>query len=326
MIGRYRECLAELECMDLEGAASLLAGARYIYVAGNGGSAATASHLASDLARIGRPCSCLSDNISQLTMYANDVSYPAAFASQIIRAGKGDVLVVLSVSGNSPNLLEAVGMAHLRGVASLALLGSGGGLLVQHAQHSLISSSARYGEVESIHSCICHMLPTLIQELVMSNSAVFLDRDGVINREVNYCSTPRDFELLPGVAQAIRLLNLHQMKVIVVTNQSGVGRGMFTLQDLEAIHAKMRDELRQKGATIDGVYFCPHRPDENCQCRKPHAALFLQGAQEHNIDIGRSYVIGDRETDIEVCASLPLKGMRIAEGGLLEAVRIILGG
>jgi len=131
------------------------------------------------------------------------------------------------------------------------------------------------------------------------NKAVFLDRDGTISRDVPYCSRPEDFELLPMVAEAIKLLNDHGLKVIVVTNQSGVGRGYFTEDMLAQIHQKMVDELAKTGAFVDAIYYCPHHPDENCECRKPKPKMILQAARDLDINIRRSYFVGDSDLDIE---------------------------
>jgi len=131
------------------------------------------------------------------------------------------------------------------------------------------------------------------------NRAVFLDRDGTINRDVPYCSRPEDFELLPKVAEGIRILNQHGFKVVVITNQSGITRGYFTVEALSEVHQKMKDELTVHGAKIDAVYYCPHHPDDKCSCRKPSPELILKAASDLAIDLAWSYVIGDRDIDID---------------------------
>lgn len=129
--------------------------------------------------------------------------------------------------------------------------------------------------------------------------AVFLDRDGTISRDVNYCRRAEDFEILPGVPQAIRLLNDHGFKVVVITNQSGIARGYFTEETLSLIHHKMKEELQEHGAFLDAIYFCPHHPDDHCECRKPKASLLLRAAQDIGIDLGLSYMIGDDPKDVQ---------------------------
>ena len=132
----------------------------------------------------------------------------------------------------------------------------------------------------------------------MTNRAVFLDRDGTMAKDVNYCARPEDFKLFPNTAKAIKLLHEHGFKVIVVTNQSGIARGYFTEETLAQIHEKMKEELAKEGAWVDGIYYCPHHPNDNCDCRKPKPKLVLQAAKEYNIDLKHSFVVGDLEMDI----------------------------
>lgn len=134
----------------------------------------------------------------------------------------------------------------------------------------------------------------------MTNRAVFLDRDGTMAKDVNYCARPEDFELFPNIAKAIKLLHEHSLKVIVVTNQSGIARSYFTEETLDQIHEKMKMELAKEDAWVYGIYYCPHHPNDNCDCRKPKPKLVLQAAQEHNIDLKHSFVVGDLEMDIEL--------------------------
>lgn len=146
------------------------------------------------------------------------------------------------------------------------------------------------------------------------HKAVFLDRDGTIARDVPYCSRPEDFELLPDAAEAIKLLNEHGFKVVMVTNQSGIGRGYFTKETLARIHDKMHKELANHGAHVDAIYYCPHHPDDNCECRKPKPKLVFQAARELDIDLGQAYVIGDSEMDIELARRAGCKaGIRVGE-------------
>jgi len=146
------------------------------------------------------------------------------------------------------------------------------------------------------------------------NKAVFLDRDGTIARDVHYCRRPEDFELLPTVPEAIKLLNENGFKVVVITNQSGIARGYFTEETLAQIHQKMKDELAKYGARVDAIYYCPHHPDDGCQCRKPKTALFLKAAEEHNIDLKNSYMVGDQQMDIDAGKALGCKTALVTTG------------
>lgn len=165
LINRFIACLDELRQIDLMAIARLLLGASHIFTAGNGGSAATASHFVADLVRVGLRATCLSDNISAVTAFANDISYDQVYSRQLDIIHPQDVLVVLSVSGETTNLIKAVTLANSKGASTIALVGSGGGVLAKIAKQNLILSSDKFGEVEGIHSCICHIIPILIQEV-----------------------------------------------------------------------------------------------------------------------------------------------------------------
>lgn len=143
------------------------------------------------------------------------------------------------------------------------------------------------------------------------NKGVFIDRDDTISRDVNYCSRPDDFELLPTVGGGIRLLNQEGFKVVVVTNQSGIARGYFTEEMLHKIHKKMVDELAKFGAHIDAIFYCPHHPDEDCECRKPKPKLAYQAIEQLHIDPRRSFTIGDRLMDVELARAIGCRSVMI---------------
>lgn len=134
----------------------------------------------------------------------------------------------------------------------------------------------------------------------MANRAVFLDRDGTMAPDVHYCRRPEDFELFPYTAKAVGLLNEHGFKVIVITNQSGIARGYFTEETLADIHQKMERELAKESAFVEAIYYCPHHPDDNCDCRKPKPELVLQAVKDFNIDLKHSFVVGDLQVDVEL--------------------------
>lgn len=137
-------------------------------------------------------------------------------------------------------------------------------------------------------------------------SAAFLDRDGTIIRDAKYIGDPRDVELLPGAAGAIRRLNERDVAVIVITNQSGIARGLYGLDEYEAVRARLDDLLRAEGACIDASYMCPHHPDVNgpCDCRKPGLALYRQAIAEYDLAPTRSLFAGDRWRDVEPARAL----------------------
>ncbi len=140
----------------------------------------------------------------------------------------------------------------------------------------------------------------------MKNRAVFLDRDGTINVEKGYVHRIEDFELIPGVPHAIRLLREAGFLVIVVTNQSGVARGYYPLDAVRSLHRHMDEELAKSGVAVDAYYVCPHYPEgveeeysKVCHCRKPLPGMLMEAAKDFSIDLASSYMIGDRLSDVE---------------------------
>ena len=133
----------------------------------------------------------------------------------------------------------------------------------------------------------------------MKRRAFFLDRDGVVIEQVHYLSDPAQVALIPGAAAAIRAIREHGDLAVVITNQSGVGRGYFTMADVDAVHRRMLELLRAEGAELDGIRVCPHAPGENCVCRKPRPGLFLDAARTLDIDLARSVMVGDRRSDLD---------------------------
>lgn len=128
----------------------------------------------------------------------------------------------------------------------------------------------------------------------------FLDRDGVINADSpDYIKHPDEFVFLPGACEGINILCDHGWRVMVVTNQSGVARGLFDLVTLNRIHRKMIDGVAAAGGRIDDIFFCPHHPDEGCGCRKPHPGMILQARERHQIDLLRSVMFGDSAKDVQ---------------------------
>jgi histidinol-phosphate phosphatase family protein len=127
---------------------------------------------------------------------------------------------------------------------------------------------------------------------------VFLDRDGTLVVEKNYLAQAEELELIPGVPEALRMLQAEGYALVVVSNQSGVGRGLFALSRAYEIMAGLRTLLRHHGLELDGIYFCPHRPDEGCPCRKPGTALLERAAADLGLDLRRSVMIGDKLIDV----------------------------
>lgn len=130
------------------------------------------------------------------------------------------------------------------------------------------------------------------------NKAVFLDRDGVINIDHGYVHTIEKFEFAPKAVEALQKLADSDFMIIVITNQSGIGRGMYEVEDFYKVMDYMENELVGEGVAIDDVYFCPHAPEDECDCRKPSPKMILDAAKEHDIDLSKSWMIGDKKEDI----------------------------
>jgi histidinol-phosphate phosphatase family protein len=154
------------------------------------------------------------------------------------------------------------------------------------------------------------------------NKAVFLDRDGLINKKAPehcYIKSWDEFNFIPGVISSIRRLNELGFLVIVVTNQAGIGRGLMTEEDLKEIHQKMISEIEQNGGRIDAIYYCPHLPEEGCDCRKPAPGMVLRAAEDFNIDLESSILVGDSLTDIQ-CGVAAGVGLNILTQSLKEII------
>ena len=138
--------------------------------------------------------------------------------------------------------------------------------------------------------------------MIAVKRAVFLDRDGVINevltKRVKFVNNPKQLYFLPGVEEAIKSLNEHFDYVFVVTNQGGIGLGYMKEKQLHKIHDFMVTELKKKGATIHDVAYCPHKPKAGCECRKPNSKMIVDLGEKYNIDLEKSYMVGDTDTDI----------------------------
>ncbi len=156
--------------------------------------------------------------------------------------------------------------------------------------------------------------------------AVFLDRDGVINKErTDYVKTISELEILPGITESVKSLKDAGFLVIVITNQSAVNRGLTNHDNIRDIHFAIQEYFKKNGTSIDAFFYCPHRPDENCDCRKPKAGLLLKATDEFNIDLKSSWLIGDKDSDLQAAKIAGCKSIKIQPNGALrEVVQTIL--
>jgi len=141
--------------------------------------------------------------------------------------------------------------------------------------------------------------------------AIFLDRDGTLIEEVNFLSRVEDLRIFPFTKTALQQLSDAGFLLFVVTNQSGIGRGLFTTDDMKRIHEELQAEF---GSLISGFYFCPHLPDAGCECRKPKTALIERAAEEHAIDIASSWFVGDKDLDIQTGLNAGMRTCLVSTG------------
>lgn len=157
--------------------------------------------------------------------------------------------------------------------------------------------------------------------MVELSPALFLDRDGVIHREVGYLSKPEEVEFLPGIFELCRSAKAMDFKLIIITNQSGIARGLYSEEQFHTLMRWMIEQFTKAHITIDGYYFCPHHPvhgiggyRKDCSSRKPQPGMILQAANEHSIDLQRSLLIGDRCSDIQAGAAAGIGKIFLLEG------------
>lgn len=165
------------------------------------------------------------------------------------------------------------------------------------------------------------------------NKAIFLDRDGTINVEKHYLCKIEDFEFLPGVVNALKKLQQAGFLLIVVTNQSGIGRGYYTEADFQILNSWMIDTLKKQGVFITDVYFCPHLPDaqiekyrKDCNCRKPKLGMYEQAVIEHNITLSESFAIGDKIRDCAICSQTVCNGFLVEQNEKANVIENVKNG
>lgn len=153
-------------------------------------------------------------------------------------------------------------------------------------------------------------------KITKENKAIFLDRDGVINKEVNYLSNPESFEFIEGSIEALKILKKKGFLLIIITNQAGIARGFFTIEILNAIHNKMINILKKNNVILDDIYYCPHHPEITgpCDCRKPKPGMILRAQSKFNINLSNSYMVGDTLIDIETGKAAKCKTVLVLTG------------
>lgn len=155
----------------------------------------------------------------------------------------------------------------------------------------------------------------------LTKTAVFLDRDGTVSKEIGYVNHPERYELIPRAGKAIRQLNQIGIKTFLATNQAGVARGYFPEEMIGKVHAKLERLLKKEGAYLDKIYYCHHHPDvgegkfnQDCNCRKPKPGMLLEAKEDHGIDLTSSYMVGDKISDVELAKKVDAKGILVLTG------------
>ncbi len=149
---------------------------------------------------------------------------------------------------------------------------------------------------------------------ILSGYTIFLDRDGTLNPDPGYIKSPDQFELFPGVSEALASLKRAGARLIVVTNQSGVARGFLSREDLDAVHVKLQRLLEAASASLDAIYYCPHHPDDGCACRKPNRGMIDQAVRDRGVNLNRAYLIGDHLRDIELAKRAGVRSILVTTG------------
>ncbi|MFZ0760340.1 MAG: HAD-IIIA family hydrolase [Candidatus Sulfotelmatobacter sp.] len=329
-LAEAKDVIDRMDAASIENAASLLvqtraAGGR-LFILGVGGSAANASHAVNDFRKIaGIEAYAPTDNVAELTARVNDEGWETVFEAwlRISRLRANDLVLVFSVGGGdleknvSPNLVAALRYAKTVGAKIVGIVGRDGGHTAKVADVCIIVPAVNPAHVtphtEAFQSIVWHLLvshPAVKQQPTKWEStapaagqlrpAVFLDRDGVLNRTVVRDGKPfspsgvEELELLPEVVSSLADLKAHGFDLFVITNQPEVARGTQTREAVEAIHQELASSL-----PIGGIFVCYHDDADGCACRKPQPGLLLEAQRKHNIDLSRSFVVGDRWRDID---------------------------
>jgi histidinol-phosphate phosphatase family protein len=260
----------------------------------------------------------LTDNVEAVTAIANDTGYENVFATQLVtHARAGDVLILISCSGNSPNIVKALEVAKRLGLVTIAFGGLDGGRARDLCDHYAHVPSYDYGHVETAHLLFEHLLTKLLLDLAKASSkpTVLVDRDGVLVRNRHdYVKTLSEVEILPGALEALAVLSKEAHRVFVVTNQSAIGRGLTTHAKVNRIHSHLAREAKRFGGEIEAFLVCPHTPDDRCDCRKPAPGLLYQARDRYGVDLDSAVMIGDWHTDTQAARAAGCISIQVADG------------
>jgi|GEM_PF-56479 len=346
--------LAALPWADIARAMEALHDARLrrasVFLCGNGGSAATASHFVNDLNKGANAAGLprfraigLTDNVPLLTAWSNDTEYANAFVEPLRNLARpGDVWIGISGSGNSPNVVNAARFARQMGLTTIGLVGGQGGQLAGLVDVPVVVGNACMEQIEDVHMVLEHAIVSglrdrgereLVPSLILADGsgaspqtarlnatlprrpAIFLDRDGVINaNRADYVKSWEELTLLPGALEALQKLARLGWPVVVVTNQAIIARELVTFEAVENMNRRLMALVAAHGGRLEGIAWCPHRPEQDCPCRKPKPGLLQYAAEMLNLDLTRSYLVGDAESDIAAGLAAGCKPMLVLTG------------
>jgi D-sedoheptulose 7-phosphate isomerase len=343
-LGEIAQILAALDVSRIEAAAKMIAGLRSsggrLFILGVGGSAANASHAVNDFRKIAAiEAYAPTDNVSELTARINDDGWATVFENWLktSRLQSRDIVLVFSVGGGdlehnvSPNLVAALRFAKSVGAGIIGIVGRDGGHTAKVADVCIliptVNSSRITPHVEAFQAVVWHLLvshpavqvePTKWESTVPGvglQPAVFLDRDGVLNRAILRDGKPfppateDELEIAPGAQTALRALKTKGFKLVVVTNQPDVARGISTRQVVEGIHRKLANSV-----PLDDIFVCYHADRDDCICRKPRPGLLFEAARRHQLNLSASFMVGDRWRDVEAGQNAGCRTILIGAG------------
>jgi D-sedoheptulose 7-phosphate isomerase len=335
-LAEARDIAARLDTTALEKMVHLLVAVRErggrLFILGVGGSAANASHAVNDFRKIvGIETYAPTDNVSELTARVNDEGWPTVFAAWLrgSHLRSQDAVMVFSVGGGnleqnvSPNIVSALDHARSVGAAILGIVGRDGGYTAQVADACIVIPTVHPQRItphtEAFQAVVWHLLvshPALQQVATKWESlgpaverrAIFLDRDGVLNEAIVRNGKPyppaqaAELKIPDGTAAALKKLKQRDFLLLVVSNQPDVARGTQQREVVEEMTRRLRAEL-----PLDDVLTCYHDDQDNCDCRKPRPGLMLDAAKKYGLNLGRSYMVGDRWRDIDAGAGAGCK-------------------